>query len=129
MRIDELVAHFDDIGEVVGDFHGTPIRTLASIDAEVRETQDAQFRTRMSLGIASAPIELLPGEVITGNTVRRSTSAEVVGEAFYEKKIPSGEKIDIVLAQCAQKGALITWRPNNENFAVIHEEVASELPA
>src|ERR1035437_4594511 len=97
MRIDELVAHFDDIGEVVGEFHGTPIRTLASIDAEVRETQDAQFRARMSLGTASAPIELLPGEVVTDNTIRRSTSAEVVGEAFYKRDtlLENGNKVPI----------------------------------
>ena len=66
------------------------------------------------------------GEVITDNIIRRSTAAEAVGETFYDKEIPEGRQVPI---EEAEAGVLVTWRPNGENFAIIHEEVASELPA
>ena len=90
MKVDTLVMHSNDIGQVVGDFYGTAIRAYNPLAVEVRELVDAQIRIRMSLGEPSAPIELLPNEVITNNIIRRSTAAEVVGEDFYDPKVSEG---------------------------------------
>ena len=86
MRIDEQVIHADDIGDVVGEFYSSPIRGVSIFDVDLREILDAQARARVSLGVPSATIELLPGEVITNNVIRRETAAEVLGDKFYEVK-------------------------------------------
>ncbi len=133
MRVDDLVAHEADIYGVVGEFYGTPIREMNMLAHELREQDDTQQRVRNSFGIedATPDVELLPGEVVHGNIIRRDTTAEFVGEAFYEKEIPDGRQIPLHegLVQNQNKGTLITWRPGNQNIAVLHEEVASELPA
>jgi hypothetical protein len=67
------------------EFYGTPIRE-ANLDAVgLREQDDLQQRVRASFGIDFAPVELLPGEVVKDNVIRRETAAEVVGETFYEE--------------------------------------------
>ena len=90
MRIDTLVAHNDDVGKVIGEFYGSPIREMSSFSTKARQIDDTQQRVRASFGLDSAPIELLPGEVVKGNVIRRETTAEVVGEAFYEPKVAEG---------------------------------------
>ena len=123
MRIDKLVMHADDVQAGSGaEFYGTPIREASYLDVDVREERDS----RRYFGSASIPAEILPGEVITGNVIRRSTAAEAMGETFYDKEIPEGRQVPI---EEANTGVLVTWRPNGENFAIIHEEVATELPA
>ena len=124
MRIDKLVMHADDVKAGSGaEFYGTPILEASNLDVDVREEKDAQFIVRMGLGIKSIPAELLPGEVITDNIIRRSTAAEVVGEAFYKQDtlLENGRKVSV---EEGNAGVLVTWRPNGENFAFIHEEVA-----
>lgn len=91
MRIDEQVVHADDIQPGSGaEFFGTPIREMNLIDVDVREALDAQRRARVGLGVETPSIELLPGEVIRGNIIRRETTAEVVGEQFYEASTEQG---------------------------------------
>ena len=90
MRIDTLVAHNDDVGKVIGEFYSSPIRELSNFSTEARQIDDAQQRVRASFGLDSAPIELLPGEVVKGNVIRRETTAEVVGKDFYEPKVAEG---------------------------------------
>ena len=87
MKIDSLVMHSDDIGESVGEFFGSPIREVNLLDVEVREELDMQARARLGLGVETVPAELLPGEVIKDNVIRRSTTAEVVGEEFYQPQM------------------------------------------
>ena len=129
MRTDSLVVNGNDMGEIVGNFYGTPVREFNNLAAEMREVDDMQVRIRASLGIDSVPAELLPGEVIKSNIIRRETTAEVIGDKFYTAEIPAGEQIPIDMARCTQVGLLMTWRPNNQEFAVIHEEVADEVSA
>jgi hypothetical protein len=86
MKSDNLAMHHEDIGEKVGEFYGTDIRAVSSSAVELRELDDMQQRVRMSFGLDSAPIELFPGETLTDNIIRRTTTAEAVGEAFYEDK-------------------------------------------
>jgi hypothetical protein len=130
MHTDVLVAHETDLGEVVGEFYGTPIRTMDTLSAELREIFDTQVRVRAFLGTDSAPLELLPGEVVKDNIIRRFTTAEVIGDKFYTDDIPEGKQVPMTeeslkesgLAYFMRPGMLITWRPNNLDIAVIHEE-------
>lgn len=126
MRTDSLIVNAEDMGEVVGEFYGTPVRTFNPIMSEVREMSDAQQRVRYFLGSEFPAIEVLPGEAIVDNLVRRETTAEVVGQQFYEIKMPEGRQVPVT---DAVNETLVTWRPGNQDFAVIHEEVADELPA
>ena len=122
MHTDQLVAHETDLGEVVGDFHGTPIRTMDTLSAELREIFDTQVRVRAFLGTDSAPLELLPGEVVKDNIIRRFTTAEVIGDKFYTDDIPEGIQVGLDTDGLLRPGVLATWRPNNLDIAVIHEE-------
>ncbi len=85
MRIDTLVMHADDVSssQTRGEFYGTPIREASITDVDVREERGMRQRVRQGLGVGTPAIELLPSEVITGNAIRRETTAEVVGEEFY----------------------------------------------
>lgn len=125
MRTDALIMHSNDIGNVVGEFYGSLIREVNPLTADLRDISDMQQRVRFSFGrFNDEPVELLPGEVITDNTIRRSTAAEVVGEAFYAPKTVEGRRVTLDAGLLSARGVLITWRPNNEEIAVIHEEVA-----
>jgi len=84
MKTDNLVMHSEDVQEVVGEFYGSPIRAVNPLAIELRAIDEMQQRVRASFGLDSPVIELLPGEVVKGNVIRRSTAAEVVGEKFYE---------------------------------------------
>ena len=85
MRIDSQVIHSDDVKPGDGaELYGTPVREVNLLDVEVREELDMQARARLGLGVDAVPAELLPGEVITDNVIRRSTTAEVVGDTFYQ---------------------------------------------
>ena len=119
MKTDSLVMHTEDMGEVVGDFHGTPIRSLDSLASVLREQDDAQIRARAGLGTEPAPTEIMAGEIAKNNLIRRETTAEVIGEKFYTGEIPEGRQVAI---SEVPDGVLVTWRPNNLDFAVIHEE-------
>jgi hypothetical protein len=124
VRTDTQVIHSDDIGEVVGSFYGVPINSLNPIASELRELDDAQVRARAGLGTEPSLAEVLPGEVAKDNLIRRETTAEVVGETFYAEDIPKGRQVPI---SEVPDGVLVTWRPNNLEFAVIHEEVTDEI--
>jgi hypothetical protein len=85
VRIDEQTVHAEDVQAGSGrEFYGTPIREMCSFDADIREQDDLQMRVRASFGI-SVSVELLPGEVIKGNIIRRETDAEVAGEKLHEQ--------------------------------------------
>jgi hypothetical protein len=88
MMPDMIVMHADDVSnsQTRGEFYGTPIREASTTAAEVREERDTRVRVRAGLDVDSVPVELLPGEVIKDNVIRRETAAEVVGEQFYAEK-------------------------------------------
>ena len=77
MRLDSAIMHSQDIGAIVGEFHGTPIREVNLVDVEIREISDAQQRARYFLADESTPIELLPNEVIVNNLIRKNSTKEV----------------------------------------------------
>jgi hypothetical protein len=128
VRLDKLVIHADDIQAGSGaEFYGTLVREISTIAVDVREELDSMQRARLGLGVASLPLPILPGEVVTDNVIRRSTAAEVIGETFYDKEVPEGRQVPLEewLKQDANtSGELITWRPNNLDIVIIHEETA-----
>jgi len=119
MRTDALTAHSDDIGPPVGEFHGTAIRAMNPIDVELREIKDIQFRARLALGTEPVSAEVLPGEVVVDNVIRRATTAEALGEEFYAMAIPEGTRVK---PEDALGERMVTWRPHGASFAVIHQE-------
>lgn len=132
MKTDSLSIHTEDVRGTIGDFYGTSIRQWNPLDTEIRELSDAQQRVRYFLGAPDGVLEVLPGEAIKDNLIRRQTTAEVLGEEFYEAKVPEGKQIPLhagVVQDSVALGKLLTWRPGNQDFAVLHEEVANELPA
>ncbi len=76
MKLDSTVMHSDDIGAVVGEFYGTPIRKVNLIDVELREISDSQQRARHFLAEEPSVIEILPDEVIVGGIIRKVTAKE-----------------------------------------------------
>lgn len=131
MKVDNLILHANDIIQnMVGDFHGTPIREYDLLNAELREISDTQQRVRYFFGSQQQEISILPGETIKDNLIRRETAAEVVGDDFYAVHMPKGKQIPLHegLVQDPSVGALITWRPGNQNVAILHEGVSVELP-
>jgi|ERR1035437_1020136 hypothetical protein len=78
--------HAEDVKPGDGaEFYGTPVRSASLTKVEVREELDTQARARLGLSVETAPIALLPGEVLKDNVIRRETTAEVVGEEFYKQ--------------------------------------------
>jgi hypothetical protein len=82
MRTDNLSAHNSDIGVPVGVFFGTPIRELNVWDQDIREDDDTARNVAFSEGKEYYPVEVLPGETIVRNVIRRVTTEEAVGEDF-----------------------------------------------
>lgn len=134
MKLDSLIAHNDSVSEVVGAFCGTPIYALAvsSMDmATERETRNAVLASK-EFGESPNVAEVLPGEEICADgIIRRTTTAEAVGDDYYkqEKAEENTQKISIAEAQVhSEAGALVTWRPNRvvnklNEYALLHEEV------
>jgi hypothetical protein len=83
MKTDNLVMNGNDVGDKIGEFYGTDINEVNIHRVRFAELDDMQQRVRASFGLDSASIELLPGEVVKDNVIRRFTTAEVVGEQFY----------------------------------------------
>lgn len=115
----------------VGSFCGSPIREMYTHEMELDQVVEVarQIEINRKLNPPST-VEVLPGELICDdNIVRRSSTAEAVGEAFYSNYVvPEGaRKVTMAEAkELAKEGALIEWRPNRvvnrvEEFAVVYE--------
>jgi hypothetical protein len=81
MRLDRLTAHNDDIGEPIGSFYGTFIRELNTVDVELREIDNMQQRIRYHVGKEFPEVEVLAGETVVNNLIRRETTSEAQGVA------------------------------------------------
>jgi hypothetical protein len=98
--------------------------------ATERETRNAVLASR-EFGESPNVAEVLPGEEICAdNIIRRTTTAEAQGDAYYkqEKAEENTQKISIAEAQVHyEAGALLTWRPDRvtnklSEYALLHEE-------
>lgn len=77
MKRDIVVFHTDDIKTGSGtELYGTPIREVNILDVEVREELDCIQRVSLGKDTQSVPIELLPGETLVNNLIRRVTTVE-----------------------------------------------------
>lgn len=126
--------HGKNLGDkIVGEFCGSPIRELYRHEVEIDQTVETA-RT-IEINRRSNPpftAELLPGEVICeDNVIRRGTTAEALGEVFYDYELPEGAvKVTIEKGrELAAAGQEITFRPNRVvgqgEFAILHTEVAA----
>jgi hypothetical protein len=129
-KLDITYAHSSRVGSAVGSFCGSPIVELDEIGMEVDVENELQSVIKNSTGTSIAA-EVLPGEEIcTDNIIRRTTTAEAQGDAYYkqEKAEENTQKISIAEAQVHyEAGALLTWRPDRvtnklSEYALLHEE-------
>jgi hypothetical protein len=146
MKLDTLIARIDSVGEVVGNFCGSPIYSLSILKID---TDAARYRR--NVGVSNklpvtdlvpleSTAEVLPGETIcTDNVTRRATTTEVIGYDTYKGQVTCEKGTHRVSIEEARKlsfeNANITWRPmrveedgepiimlSGAEFALIHEE-------
>jgi hypothetical protein len=121
--------HNDELGSVIGQFNGEPVRSYDAAASDERDIHDAFLRAQCSSGF-SIPAEVLPGELICeDNIIRRETAAaerEVIG--IEEMLTSSGSKVSRTSLEEAQQmsddGACIVWRPEGsaagaEQYALV----------
>ena len=127
LTLDPLYAKAEHLGEVVGIFCGSPIRTLNQRAVDLDQTLELEHI--VDLDMAPTPTPLLPGEVVCSDgVIRRETSAEVVGSEFYAFTTPKGaQKVSIAEATLASlAGESVLWRPDGnvgqKEFALRLEE-------
>jgi hypothetical protein len=132
-RLDNLVAHDSRVNhsDVTGFFCGSPVITMdeEGMDADVIAAvyvNVALGKAQRAEGLDSIPAEVLPGEEICAdNIIRRSTTAEAIGEAFYaqlETNVVNGGRVTLEDAKSlSDEGAMLTWFGT---YAVLHGEEA-----
>ena len=128
-KLDNLIAHDSrvDRREPQGFFCGSPVFLLDKRGMDVDALVDAKRLVDMQL-VYPNTAEVLPGESICDdNVVRRTTTAEHRGDAFYEQleeNIVEGNSVSLEAARlAAREGAMVTWF---KDHAIVHEEVACE---
>jgi hypothetical protein len=145
-ELDVLYSHSKNVGigyagaegklspERVGEFCGSPIVTLDQRAVGIDAIIEVSMVIEANKSFTSEPVELniLPGEIVCEDgVIRRGTTAEAIGDEFYNFVVPKGtRKVSISEARLASAaGESVTWRPNGistsgEEFALIHEEAA-----
>jgi hypothetical protein len=129
LTLDPLYAKAEHLGEVIGHFCSTPIRTLNQRAVDLDQLLEVQHI--VDLGMAPAPAEILPGErTCEDGIIRRVTSAEAVGPEFYNFAIPKDmRKVGITEArQASLAGEMVWFRPDGRvgegEFALLQQEEA-----
>jgi hypothetical protein len=138
MKLDTLTVHNDRVTEVVGEFCGTPVFRMDIDDVDFDAARDSRRAVLMAQSQETPSVSTaatLPGEeVCADGIVRRTTTAESVGEEYYNKEYKDPEntrRVSIAEARIASDaGAMVTWRPNravsrDHEYALIHDEVAA----
>lgn len=128
-RLDNLVAHDSrvDRREPQGYFCGSPVFTLDKRGMDVDVLVDVKRTVDFELA-PTFTAEVLPGESICDdNIIRRTTTAESRGDAFYaqlEGNVENGKKVSLGVARlAASDGKMVTWF---KDYALVHEETACE---
>ena len=57
IQLDIQVIHADDIGDMVGEFYGTPIRTWYASASQTRENSDLSKRIAYAKEVASVSVQ------------------------------------------------------------------------
>jgi len=112
--------HNDDLGEVVGHFHGEPIRAWDPTNSKRRDNDrlasDLAMRQALKLNDANHA-EVLPGQILCPDSIiRRVTTLEAMGEDAFFTLHSRGKRITIEEATqlLKDKTANITWRPDGK---------------
>jgi hypothetical protein len=136
-KLDTLYSHSKNVGlpqDRIGTFCGSPIVTLDQRAIDIDNILDISRTIEANKSFTSEPVELniLPGEIVCEDgVIRRGTTAEVLGDVFYDFAIPKDTKqVSIAEARLASlAGALVYFRPDNivgeGEFALLHEEVTA----
>lgn len=127
LKLDTMYTHSKNLGNMVGDFCGSPIVEMYLEEMDVDRIVDVQRTIEINRNSPKGTVEILPGEMICDdNIIRRGSTAEANPE-FYNYQI-SVDARKVTLAEARQlldEGAMITWRPNRvvgqEEFAIVHE--------
>lgn len=129
LKLDILHTSDKNLGCTVGEFCGSPIREMYTEEMEIDRIVDT--RRTIEIGRGGAPIstvEILPGEMICEDgIVRRGTTAEALGDIFYDYAQPKDTRVVTIEEgrALAAAGALITFRPDRVvgqgEFALVHE--------
>lgn len=134
-KLDIICVNSKNVGEkVIGHFCGSPIRELYMREVELDDLVDVNRTIEANRKTPSTfTADLLPGEIVcTDGIVRRDTTSEAVGyDEFHAYEQPEGTR-RVTIAEgreFAKQGLNITFRPDRvvgqEEFAIVHEEVAS----
>src|SRR5208282_3558556 len=105
---------------------GLPIRGWNPEDSLTRLSKmlalDLEMRRQLNMTEINSA-EVLPGEEICNDSiVRRSTTAEAMGETAFQaaQLAQPGRKVTIEEARILMSaGANVMWRPNGENYALV----------
>lgn len=117
--------HADDLGSIVGEFHGEPVREWDRTTSIDRADRDARLSVKMRTGDSLphpkmvADLETKQYEVCADNMLRKDTTAEAIGyDKFHNSALnATGRRVSIDEAQrLAAEGALINWRPDGVVF-------------
>ena len=134
-RLDINEAHDERVqrNNVKGSFCGQPIVGLDELGMEVDQQREAQRLVDSSSG-TSVPAEVLPGELrCDDGIIRRVTTAEAIGDTYYNQEYTeeNTRRISIAEAQQLSKdGLLVFYRPNKRvgegEYALVTEETQDE---
>jgi hypothetical protein len=130
IQLDVNYAREEHLGDIVGVFCGSPIRTLDKRAVDAMEARDIQ-RTVLQKLDGPNTAELLPGqEICSDNIIRRSTTAEARGEEFYSFVDPQGmQRVSLGVAKLKSgDGAVVWYRPDGVvgegEYFLIAKEIA-----
>jgi hypothetical protein len=134
-ELDTLVVHNDRVEKVIGYFCGSPIYALSTQEADFDAARYRRNIVLMNKELSDtqsevSTAEVLPGELVCPDgIVRRGTTAEAIGDEYYNQAVSeeNTQRISIVEAQVhSDAGAVVTWRPDRKcgqgEFALLHEE-------
>ena len=131
LKLDILHTSDKNLGGKIGEFCGSPIREMYTDEMEIDRIVETARTIEINRGTTPLSVlEILPGEMICEDgIVRRGTTAEALGEIFYDYQPPKDTRVVTVEEgrALAAAGALVTFRPDRvvgqNEFAIVHEGV------
>ena len=118
MKLDVLFAKEEHLFSINSpEFCGSPILGIDSLAVKDAANRFIEEAVRLGKNNPSPnTAEVLPGEEICpDNVIRRGTTAEAMGDAYYNREFEEKDmkKVSIGVAQLASdSGELVCWRPD-----------------
>ena len=130
-KLDNLFAHEERVqrNNPAGSFCGQPIVGLDELGMEVDNARDLANRLATS-SHTSIPAEILPGEErCADGSIRRTTTAEAQGDAYYNREFTETGQKRVGIAEgreAAQEGYMVYFRPDGRvgegEYTLVEEE-------